>query len=446
MSSKTLASTSFKIEGIDGSFDCVVNETKSTKLSKAFDLKVKSNDCARVVDFITSEFAKSATIKGFRPGKVPVNLVKKQHYDEIMSEAAKLLVKHSSFLVTKDHKVAGDIDINVKSFDEETGLDYEVGFEVLPEISLPDFSKIKLTQFICEPTDQEVEKSIQELTERFSESEPAEAGTEAQKGDAVIMDFVGKFDGVEFAGGSGKGHKLELGSKSFIDTFEDQLVGSKAGDKKLVKVKFPADYHSKEHAGRDAEFDVEVHEVHHVKPAAIDDELARKFGLKDLAELQVKVKEQMIGSLSKVAHDLIKKDLFDELEKHCKFDCPEKMLSQEIESIKNQFGDTEQGKEGELEKIAARRVKLGLLLSSVASSEKLEIKDKDIQQQLMKIVSQYPGQEKAVIDFYQKNPRAVASLKGPAIEDKAVEFILSKASTQDKKVSADELVKISQEA
>lgn len=446
MSNKTLASSSFKIDGIDGLFDCTVNETKANKLSKAFDLKVKNSDCARVVNFITGEFAKTAKIKGFRPGKVPAQLVKKQHLDEIMSEAAKLLVKHSSFLVTKDHKVAGDIDINVKSFDEENGLDYEVGFDVLPEISLPDFSKVKLTKLVCEPTDEEIEKSIKEITETLSESEPAAPGTQAKEGDAVVIDFVGKFDGIEFAGGSGKSHKLELGSKSFIDNFEEQLVGSKAGDKKLVKVKFPTDYHSKEHAGREAEFDVEVQEVHHVKPAAIDDELARKFGLKDLAELQTKVKEQIVVNLSKVAHDLIKKDLFDELEKHCKFECPEKMLSKEIEAIKNQFDGSEQHKEDELEKIAERRVKLGLLLSSVASNEKLEVKDKDIQQQLMKIVSQYPGQEKAIIDFYQKNPRAIASLKGPAIEDKAVEFILSKATTQDKKVSADELVKMSQEA
>ena len=446
MSSKTATNSSFKIEGVTGELHCSINQTKSDKLSKSFEIKVGSADCAKVIASITAEFAKTSKVKGFRPGKVPLNLVKQQHLEAIMSEAAKLLVKHSSFSTTKDHKVAGEIDINIKEFDEKNGLEYEVSFDTLPEFELPNFDKIKLTKFVCEPTEKDVEKSLNEIAQRFKDSEPAPASTKAKDGDVVMINFVGKFDGVEFAGGSGKEHKLEIGSGSFIDNFEQQLIGTKAGDNKTVSVTFPADYHSKEHAARKAEFEVEVLEVHHSKPAKIDDEMAQKLGLENLKDLEQKLKEQIASNLSKIARDLLKKDLFDELEKHCKFDCPEKMLQAEIEAISGQLDQDSSDDKKDLEKVAARRVKLGLMLSSTASIEKLEIKETDLQQQLLKIVSQYPGQERSIIEFYQKNPKALSSLRGPAIEEKAVDFILSKATTVDKKVSADDLVKMAQEA
>jgi len=446
MSSKTSANSSFKIDGVHGELHCSINQGDSKNLSKSFEIKIGSEDCGKVISSVTEGFAKTAKINGFRPGKVPIGLVKQQHFEAIMSEAAKLLVKHSSFATTKDHKVAGEIDINIKEFDEQNGLEYEVSFESLPEFELPNFDKIKLTRLVCEPSDKDVEKSLKDIADRFKESEPAPASTKAKSGDIVLINFVGKIDGVEFAGGAGKEHKLELGSGSFIDNFEHQLVGTKAGERKTVSVTFPLDYHSTEFAGKKAEFEVEVIEVHNAKPAKIDDELARKLGLTDLKDLEQKLKEQIVGNLSKVAHDLLKKDLFDELEKHCKFDCPEKMLQAEIDAISGQFDQKSSSDKGEVEKVAARRVKLGLMLSSVASKEKLEIKDKDLQQQLLKIVSQYPGQEKSIIDFYQKNQQALASLKGPAIEEKAVEFILSKTHINDKKISADDLVKMAQEA
>lgn len=444
MSSKSVTNSKFKIDGLDKELNCEFHQLKSDKLSKSFDVKVAKADCQEAIDFITHEFAKSTKIKGFRPGKVPLNIVKQQNLEAIMSEAAKLLIKHSSNQAIKSYKIAGEIDVDVKEFDEEKGLHYVVSFEHFPEFELPSFDKIKLTNYIFDVAQSDLDKSYKEISIRFKDSEPAPQNTKAKKGDIVLIDFVGKFAGTPFEGGTGKGHKLELGSGSFIDNFEDQLIGVKAGDKKTVKVTFPKEYHSKAHAGKEAEFDVEVSEVHHSKPAEINDDLAKKIGLKDFKDLEEKLKTQIMSNLSKVAHDLMKKDLFDELEGLCKFDCPAGMVKAEIDAIKDKFSPGEDLKD--LEKMAERRVKLGILLANVASTEKLEVGEKDLQQQLLKVAADYPGQEKVIFEFYQKNPQALRSLHGPAIEDKAVAFIMSKVTKKDKKVTSDELVKLAESA
>jgi len=446
MSSKSITKSEFQIEGLKEKLGCEFHEIKSGTLSKSIDVKIEKDDCQIVIDFITQEFAKNAKTKGFRPGKVPLHVVKKLHIDEIMSETTKLIVKYSSHLAMGKHKIAGEIDVDVKEFDEIHGLHYIVSFEYFPEFAMPSFEKIKLNNYVFDVSKGDLEKSLKEIAEKFKDSHPASAGAKAKKGDIALIDFVGKFDGVAFEGGTGSGHKLELGSNTFIDNFEEQLIGVKAGDKKTISVSFPKDYHSKEYAGRKAEFDVEVIEIHHSKPAELNDELAKKIGLVDLKDLEEKLKAQITNNLSKVSYDLMRKDLFDELEKLCKFDCPVSMLKAEIEAIKGKFDTNNELKKSEMEKMAERRVKLGILLANIASEEKLEINDSDLEQQLLKVASGYPGQEKLIFEFYQKNPQALSSLRGPAIEDKAVAFILSKTEKKDKKVTPDELIKLAEAA
>jgi trigger factor len=443
MNSATSANT-FNIPGLEGKLSCNIKELGSENLSRSFSIHLPQEHCAQVMDFVTHQISKTAKIKGFRPGKVPVHFVKMQYAHEIISEARELLIKHSSFVVTKNFKIYGEIDVNIKEFKENSDFDYEITFEIFPEIKLPDLTKIHLTQLICEPTSQNIEEAKQGLAKNFRDSEPSKSGTQAKEGDIIVIDFVGKLDGVAFEGGSSQGYNLELGSKSFIVGFEEQLIGSKAGDQKLIKVTFPADYHNRDYAGREAEFDIKVSEVRHTKPHPIDDELARKCGTENIEKLDQEITSALKESYATSANEILKKELFDALNKECSFECPKAMLQAEIYAIKTQFNEAELKDTQKINEIALRRVRLGLLLSNIASDAKLEITPQDLQRELLKLSKKYPGQESELIQWYSKNPKALATLNGPAMEEKAVAFILSKVKIKEKNISIDELTKIVQ--
>jgi trigger factor len=442
----TKHTTHFKIKGLEQDLSCSFNEVKSEKLYRSVEVNVSAKDVLAAIELVTKEYAKDVKVKGFRPGKVPVEMVKQQHMTSIMSDAAKSLVKYSSHEVTHEkYKIAGEIDIDIKEFSIDKGLTYHINFEVFPDFEIPKFEKVKISNYVFDLKAKDLEKSLSDIASSYKDFVKAEGKTKAKIGDALLIDFIGKFDGVAFEGGTGKGHRLELGSKSFIDNFEEQLVGSKVGDKKTIKVRFPDEYHSKAHAGKEAEFEVVVHEVLHSSPAQINDEFAKKFGMKDLAELKEKLEKQLSENYSNATYTLTKKSLFDELEKLCKFDCPENIFKAELEAIKSRFTSESEYKSDDIENMAKRRVKLGMLLAAVAEDNRLTISNSDIQQELLKITKQYPGQEKQIVDYYQKNPQAVNNLRGPILEEKAVKFILENVTKNDKKVTVDELVKLSEE-
>ena len=436
----------FKIDGLDKELGCEFFEAKSEKLAKTIDVTVSPADTKSVIDSSLAAYALRANVKGFRPGKVPLNIVKQQHMSSVMSDSVNAMIKSTSHKITHhEYKVASEIEVDIQEFSEEKGLHYLINLEVFPVIAMPDFAKVKITNYVVNVTDKDIEKSLSEIVAGYKNFEPAKAGTKAKNGDTVLIDFVGKFAGSPFEGGAGKGHRLELGSSSFIPGFEEQLIGAKAGDKKTVSVTFPSDYHSKNHAGKVADFDVEVHEVLHPAQTEINDELATKFGLKDVAELKEKLGEQLKNNYDNAANTHTRKELFDALEGVCKFDCPQGMYEHELKTIKPQFESEKDIKNKEAEKMAERRVKLGMLLAFVASENKIEVSKEDIQAELLKVAKQYPGQERQIIEFYQKDPKAMASLRGPAIEDKAVKLILTLVTKSDKKVTVAELLKMAEE-
>jgi trigger factor len=314
---------------------------------------------------------------------------------------------------------------------------------------------VKLERVKVEVPDGEVDDSLERIAKRQGGSEPASDDHAAANGDIVVIDFVGRIDGTEFPGGAANGHYLELGSGTFIPGFEDQLVGVKKGEKRTVKVDFPADYANSELAGKAAEFEVTVNEVRAPKQVAVDDELAKSLGLPDLAELKKQAKERIEKEYGTVARARLKRQLLDILSDNHDFTLPEGLVDIEFNAIWRQIeedmkagrldeedkGKSEEQLKQEYRDIAVRRVKLGLLLSEVGRQNNIEVPQEELTRAVIAEARRYPGQEKQVIDFYQRSPEALNQLRAPLYEEKVVDFIVEQAQVTERPLSPEEFAK-----
>ena len=431
-----------------------ITETKSEGLKREYKVIVPAGDFAEKIDAKIKQISKTVKLPGFRAGKAPLEMLKKKYHDSVIGEVLDDTVRTGTAEVIKSKKLrpAMQPEVKITSFADGKDLEFEVNLENLPEIKLGDFSKVKLDKYMAEVPAEEVEKALKYMSEAHKETVLAE-GKKAAKGDVVVIDFVGSVDGVEFQGGKGNNYPLELGSGSFIPGFEDQLIGAEAGAKVDVNVKFPENYHAKDLAGKDAVFAVEVKEVREPKVVELNDEFAKTLGAKSLDALKEDIKNRIKADYKNASRMKIKRQLLDVLDTEYSFESPESLVDAEYKSIVaqyeqakkyNQLDASEKEKsEEELLKeykdIALRRVKLGLLLSEVGQDAKVTIKPEDINAAIMNEAKKYPGQEKAVLDYYLKNKSAVEALKAPIFEEKIVDYIISKAQVEEKIVSVEEL-------
>ena len=433
-----------------------ITELKSEGLNKSYKVIVEAKDFAKQMDEKLAKVAKSAKIQGFRAGKAPLAMIKKKYGNEVMSETLDEAIRNGSNKVLDEKKLrpAMQPSIKIVAFGEGKDLEFDMEMEVLPEIKLGDFSKINLDKQVAEVPAEEIDKAVSYLANARKETTVVD-GKAAQKGDTVMIDFVGLVDGVEFDGGKGENYPLELGSGSFIPGFEDQLIGAKAGDKVDVKVKFPENYHAKDLAGKDSLFVVNVKEVREPKAIEINDELAKSLGAESLDKLKETLAARIKADYDNASRMKLKRQLLDVLDKEYKFDVPASLVDAEYKAIVNQYEQAKKynqldeeeksKKEDELFKeykdIAIRRVKLGLLLSEVGQEAKISIKPEDINAAIMNETRKYPGQEQMVLDYYLKNKQAVEALKAPIFEEKIIDHIISKANLNEKTVSVEELYK-----
>lgn len=438
-----------------------ITELKSEGLKQEFKVVVPAADVEKKVDEKINRIAKTAKLPGFRAGKAPVAMLKQKYHDSVMGEVVEDLIQEGTGEVIKSKKLrpASQPNVKITSFAEGKDLEFEVSTENLPEIKVGDFSQIALTRYMAEVPAEEVDKALNYIAESRRETAVVE-GKAAAKGDVVMIDFTGSVDGVEFKGGKGSNYPLELGSGSFIPGFEDQLIGAKAGDKIDVKVKFPKDYHAKDLADKDSVFAVEVKEVREPKKVEINDEFAKSMGEESLEKLKENIANRIKGDYENASRMKIKRQLLDALDKEYKFESPASLIDAEYDAIVkqyeqakkyNQLDESEKSKSEEellkeYKEIAVRRVKLGLLLSQVGQEAAVSIKPEDINEAIMKEARKYPGQEKAVLDYYLKNKQAVEALKAPIFEEKIVDHIISKAKVEDKIVSVEELYNFSEDA
>ncbi|GHU00590.1 trigger factor [Alphaproteobacteria bacterium] len=404
--------------------------------------------------------AKTMKLPGFRPGHVPMDMVRSRYLESAKHEAVEDAVNDAVRQAVE--KAAAETADRPKVKMAEgwaygKDLDVAIEFEVMPDTGAEDFdfSKIKLVRQKAEASEKLVAEALARVAENNKEAENQPASYKAKKGDVAVIDFEGFIDGAAFEGGKGENHALELGSGQFIPGFEDQLVGAKKGDKRDVKTQFPADYHAKALAGKDAVFKVEVKDVAVLKTLEIDDNLAKKLGLKNLAALQEAAAAEMNAEYARLARTETKADLLDRLEEVLTFDIPECLCDQEFAGIWPRVEEARKaGSLDEADKVksedelradyralAERRVRLGLFLSEVGKKAKIQVSDADLERAVMMEARRFPGQERMVFEYYRSNPRMLDSLRAPIFEDKIVDYIIGKASVEEKKVSPEELQK-----
>lgn len=437
-----------------------ITELKSEGLNKSYKVVIENKEFVKEVDTKLARIAKQVKLPGFRAGKAPLTMVKQKYLNEVMGEALDDAIRNGSNKVMADNKLrpATQPAIKIVAFGEDKDVEFDMDVEVLPEIKLGDFSKISLNKYVADVPAEEVEKAVSYLANARKETTVVD-GKAAQKGDTVMIDFVGSVDGVEFNGGKGDNYPLELGSGSFIPGFEDQLIGAKAGDKVDVKVKFPDNYHAKDLAGKDSVFAVSVKEVREPKTVEINDELAKSLGAESLEKLKENLTNRIKSDYENASKMKLKRHLLDALDKEYKFDVPNSLVDAEYKAIVeqyeqakkyNQLDEEEKSKKEadllkEYKDIAIRRVKLGLLLSEVGQEAKVTIKPEDINAAIMNEAKKYPGQEQMVLDYYLKNKQAVEALKAPIFEEKIIDHVISIVNLNEKKVSVEELYKFDEE-
>ncbi|WP_298675118.1 trigger factor [uncultured Lentibacter sp.] len=434
-----------------------VTETLNEGLKRAYTITLTSAELDAKVDEKLKEAQPDIEMKGFRKGKVPMALLKKQFGDKVMGEAMQESIDGA---MQAHFEASGDrpaMQPKVEMVDGENwtlGDDVAVSmeYEALPEIPEVDLKSIKLERMVVKAGDSEVDEALASLAETAQNFEPRKKGSKAKDGDQVVIDFLGKVDGEAFEGGAAEDYPLVLGSNSFIPGFEEQLVGVKAGEEKNVEVNFPEEYQAEHLAGKAAVFECTVKEVKEPKAAELNDELATKFGAEDLAALKGQIAERLEGEYAGAARAVMKRSLLDALDKMVSFDLPPSLLDAEAGQIAHQLWHDEnpdvQGHDHpeispteEHLKLAGRRVRLGLLLAELGQKAEVQVTDAEMTQAIMNQARQYPGQERQFFEFVQQNQQMQQQLRAPLFEDKVIDYAFELATVKDKEVSKDDLQK-----
>ena len=434
-----------------------VKETQNEGLKRGYQFTLPAADLAAQVDAKLKEAQPEIEMKGFRKGKVPMALLKKQYGQRVMGDAMQEAIDSAlrNHLETSGDRPALQPKVemvNGENWKEGDDLVVDVTYEALPAIPEADLSGVELERLVVSAGDEQVTEALENLAKNAQSFEDRKKGSKAKDGDQVVIDFKGMVDGEAFEGGSAEDYPLVLGSNSFIPGFEAQLVGAKAGDEVKVEVKFPEDYGHPTLAGKDAVFETTVKAVKAPKAAELDDELAKKFGADDLDALKTQIRERLESEYKGASRQILKRALLDKLDALVKFDLPSSLVEAEASQIAHQLWHEEHPEEhghnhGEIEttdehkSLAERRVRLGLLLAEIGQKAEITVSDQEMTQAVLRQARQYPGQERAFLEFIQQNPQAQQQLRAPIFEDKVVDHIVEGAKVSDKSVTKEELEK-----
>ena len=433
-----------------------VTETLNDGLKRGYAITVTAAELDDKVNEKLAEAQPEIEMKGFRKGKVPMPLLKKQFGQRLLGEAMQETIDGA---MAKHFEDSGDrpamqpeVKMTNEDWKEGDDVNVEMSYEALPDIPEVDLGKIKAERLVVKADDAAIDEALANLAETAQDFKARKKGSKAKDGDQVVMDFVGKVDGEAFEGGSAEDYPLVLGSNSFIPGFEEQLVGAKAGEEKAVTVTFPEDYGAENLAGKEAVFDCTIKEVKEPVAAEINDELATKFGADDLDALKGQIGERLEAEYSGAARAVMKRGILDELDKLVSFDLPPTLVTAEADQIAHQLWheenpDVEGHDHDKVEptdehtKLAERRVRLGLLLAELGQKAEVEVSDAEMTQAIMNQARQYPGQERQFFEFVQQNAQMQQQLRAPIFEDKVIDYITELAKVTDKEVSKDDLQK-----
>lgn len=490
-----------------------VTETKTEALEREFRVAVPAAEIEQKVTKRLTELAHTVKMPGFRPGKVPVALLRNRYGPAVLSEALEQTLGESTRTVLSERglRPAGQPKVEIVSAAGEGGdLEYTMSVELLPEIAPVDYSKITLERLVAEPAEADIDSTLERLAQSFKASKPLAEDRAALPGDIVVIDYVGRVAGVEFEGGKAEGFELELGTNTFIPGFEEQLIGVRPGESRELTVTFPEEFPAGELAGKEAVFDVQVREIRETSPSPLDDSFAEKLGLENLEAVRKEIADSQSRDLRQISRMRLKRALLDSLAEQYTFEVPKGMVEREFQSVAQQLKserEAEKGGEGgdsageepaaetdtapehdhdhdhdhdhehghdhthahdhehghdhahpeadeedaakglsedeitEYRAIAERRVRLGLILAEVGRANNLQVTPEELNRAVAAEARRYPGQERQVIEFFQKNPQAREGLAGPLLEEKVVDFMLEMGTVTERSVAPEELLK-----
>jgi len=438
-----------------------VSESKGLKVN--LNVLVKKQEIDKKIEERTVELQKTVNIKGFRTGKAPIDLLKKQFGQALYGEVIEKILQDNTFQALNENKIkpASQPKIEIKSSGEDKDLEYIISVEKTPDIKKIDLDKIALTDYKLKIEKKDLDDRINLLAEGQKKYVNKKEGETSIKGDLVVFDFEATVNGKAFEGNKGEKVQIILGKELFIKGFDEQLLVCKVGEKVNVKINLPENYPNKELANKTAIFNCKIIEVKKSEPVAVDDQFAKNLGAKDLNDLKVLLEKQLSREQSSITETIVRKEILDYLDKNYKFDLPEDMVKNEQEIVRHSFihekahkdephDDHKHGhdhsdikltkeEENDVLDISTRRVKLALVLNQIGEDYKVQVTTQELQLELQKQMSMYPGQEKQIKDYYKKNPSEITRLRGPIYEDKIVELVKSKAKITVKEVNKKEL-------
>lgn len=442
-----------------------VTNTLSEGLKREFSIVLPAEDLEARLSSELVALKDKVRINGFRPGKVPVQHLRRVYGRSVMADVVQKMVNETNQKIIADHNLKLALEPKIvfpeneaevqSALSGKSGLEYTVALEVLPQFDVKSFSDLKVTRLVAHVDDSAVDETLERLASQNKTFTARKEGAKAKKGDRVTIDFVGMIDDVPFEGGAGTDVPVEIGSNSFIPGFEDQLIGVVQGETLIVKATFPENYSATHLAGKEAAFNVTVKSVEAPGETVIDDALATSLGMESLEKLKDAIRANISREYEAVARRKTKRELLDQLDSAYDFELPPTLIEQEFNNIWQQveadmkragktFADenvTEESVRADYLGISKRRVRLGLLLAEVGEKASIQISDEELSQGLMERARQFPGQEKMVWDFYRNNPQALAEIRAPLFEDKVVDHILTSAVVVDKSVSKEELLR-----
>ena len=418
-------------------------------LSKDLKVFIDKKTISTYMEDKYEEIKKTVVLKGFRPGKVPKEVLKRQFGKAIFGEVLDKILKDTSAKAMEENKIkpAGQPKIDLKSFGEDKDLEYIISVTELPKVEIKPIENIKFDEYSVKIESAETDKRIKEISKSQNNYQDVGENIKANEGNLVILDYQATIDGKPFDGGEGKNTQLILGKDLFIKGFDRQLVGVKKNDEKLVKVVLPENYPQKEFANKKAQFVCKIISVKKSEEVKIDDDFAKNLGAKDLLDLKKLISKQINDEFKNSLDALGKNQILKELEKFKVDEIPENLIEEEIKILSQGMKEDEiKKKHKEFTEIAKKRIKVGLILNEFGEQNKIKVEEKELQSEVQKQLRMMPGQEKMVMDFYQKNPSALASLRGNVYEEKIINLIKSKAKPIKKEISKKEAEKILKEA
>jgi len=421
-------------------------EVKSKKgLKTSLSIIVEKKTIQEKLDEKLLKLQTEVSLKGFRPGKVPSSVIKSQFGKAIYGEVIDQVLKESSMKALDDKKIkaAGQPKIDLKTFGEGKDLNYILEVESLPEIKIKSFQEIKALEYKVKVDQKSIESKLKEIAEQHKHYEDKEEGEKSELENQITFDYSATVDGNKFEGSEGKAVQIELGKNLFLEGFDKQLVGVKKNDNKIVEVNLPANHPKKELANKRTKFNCKIISVKKAKKNKIDDEFAKHMGAKDLPDLKSHIEKQISSQYAQALNSITKKEILEQIESKHDLEVPKGLVDNELAAMTQTLKKEEIEKHKiKNEKLAISRIKTGLILNEIGEKNHLKVTEQEIKDEINKQIKGMPGQEKMVIDYYQKNPSASQSLKGAIYEEKIINLLKTKIKLNIKEINIDEAERI----